>query len=70
MPKANSKEIGDDKSPHPFPLMVRPEDLAGRLGVTRRYIYKLRRHPDPKRRLLKWSHLFGQFCSFAKVYRV
>lgn len=19
---------------------------------------------------LKWSHLFGQFCSFAKVYRV
>lgn len=31
--------------------MVRPKDLADRLGVTRRYLYDLLKHPDPARRL-------------------
>lgn len=41
----------DRKAPHPYPLTLRPKDLADRLGVTRRYLYDLLQHPDPTRRL-------------------
>lgn len=41
----------DQKTPHPHPLTLRPKDLADRLGVTRRYLYTLLKHPDPARRL-------------------
>lgn len=41
----------DRKTPHPHPLTLRPKDLADRLGVTRRYLYDLLKHPDPTRRL-------------------
>ena len=41
----------DKKIPHPHPMALRPQDLADRLGVTRRYLYDLLRHPDPARRL-------------------
>jgi predicted DNA-binding transcriptional regulator AlpA len=39
------------KKPHPHPLALRPQDLADRLGVTRRYVYVLLKHPDAERRL-------------------
>ncbi len=39
------------KSPHPHPYAIRPSDLADRLGVTRRYLYILLKHPDASRRL-------------------
>jgi len=41
----------DRKTPHSFPLTLRPKDLADRLGVSRRYLYLLLKHPDPARRL-------------------
>jgi predicted DNA-binding transcriptional regulator AlpA len=41
----------DKKIPHPHPMALRPQDLADRLGVTRRYLYDLLKHPDPARRL-------------------
>lgn len=41
----------EKKAPHPHPFMIRPQDLADRLGVTRRYLYILLRHPDANRRL-------------------
>jgi len=41
----------DRKKPHPHPLALRPSDLADRLGVTRRYLYDLLKHPDASRRL-------------------
>lgn len=42
----------DAKRPsHPHPLTLRPQDLADRLGVTRRYLYDLLKHPDAARRL-------------------
>lgn len=41
----------ETKLPHPFPYTVRPQELADRLGVTRRYIYALLKHPDPAQRL-------------------
>ena len=37
--------------PHPHPLILRPADLAGRLGVSTRHVTNLRNHPDPARRL-------------------
>jgi predicted DNA-binding transcriptional regulator AlpA len=39
------------RTPHPYPLSLRPKDLADRLGITSRYLYILLKHPDPKRRL-------------------
>ena len=39
------------KQPHPNPLTYRPQELASRIGVSRRYIDRLSRHPDPNRRL-------------------
>jgi predicted DNA-binding transcriptional regulator AlpA len=49
-------DTSDDKPksrrvPHPNPLTYRPQDLADRLGVTRRYLYELLKHPDPLHRL-------------------
>lgn len=41
----------DQRENHPYPLMLRPNDLADRIGVTRRYLYKLLKHPDPAQRL-------------------
>ncbi|PTM97308.1 helix-turn-helix transcriptional regulator [Mycoplana dimorpha] len=41
----------EKKHPHPHPIAIRPQDLADRLGVTRRYVYHLLRHPDTTRRL-------------------
>ncbi|MBR2574538.1 MAG: helix-turn-helix domain-containing protein [Loktanella sp.] len=35
----------------PHPLTLRPQGLADRLGVSRRHLYKLLRHPDPAVRL-------------------
>jgi predicted DNA-binding transcriptional regulator AlpA len=46
-----SQTDADKKAPHPHPLTLRPKDLADRLGVTRRYLYDLLKHPDPVRRL-------------------
>lgn len=40
-----------ERQPHPHPLTLRPQDLADRLGVTRRYLYDLLKHPDATRRL-------------------
>lgn len=36
---------------HPNPMTLRPQALADRLGVTRRYLYVLLKHPDPALRL-------------------
>ena len=36
---------------HPHPLTLRPQGLADRLGVSRRQLYKLAKHPDPAVRL-------------------
>ena len=41
----------EKKSAHPHPLTYRPRDLADRLGITRRYLYDLLKHPDPAHRL-------------------
>lgn len=41
----------DAKTAHPHPLAMRPQDFADRLGVTRRYLYDLMKHPDATRRL-------------------
>lgn len=40
-----------ERQPHAHPLTLRPQDLADRLGVTRRYLYDLLKHPDATRRL-------------------
>lgn len=40
-----------ERQPHAHPLTLRPQDLADRIGTSRRYIYDLLRHPDPTRRL-------------------
>lgn len=36
---------------HQHPILLRPADLAARLGLCRRSIYYLATHPDPARRL-------------------
>ena len=41
----------EPRKPHPYPLSLRPKDLADRLGVTPRYLYIMLKHPDPERRL-------------------
>ena len=43
----------EQKTPHPHPLMLRPKDLADRLGVTVRHVHRLVKHPDPDIRLPK-----------------
>ena len=43
--------VYEKKSPHIAPLAYRPKDLADRLCVTHRYLYRLLKHPDPSRRL-------------------
>jgi predicted DNA-binding transcriptional regulator AlpA len=45
------KQPPEKRPPHPYPLTIRPQDLADRLGLTRRYLYDLLKHPDPARRL-------------------
>lgn len=47
----NRKRKAAARPTHPHPLALRPQDLADRLGVTRRAIYKLLKHPDAARRL-------------------
>lgn len=47
--KAEPKEKAK-RPPHPHPLALRPKDFADRLGVSLRYLNKLRKHPDPARR--------------------
>lgn len=47
--KAETKEKAK-RPPHPHPLTLRPQDFADRLGVSLRYLNKLRKHPDPARR--------------------
>lgn len=37
----------------PGRITLRPQELADSLGVTRRYLYKLMKHPDTERRLPK-----------------
>lgn len=51
--ETDKKNNPDQRKPHPHPLTLRPKDLADRLGVTRRYLYALLKHPDATRRLPK-----------------
>jgi predicted DNA-binding transcriptional regulator AlpA len=59
MPKARTQtpdtkctdKTEQKRPPHPHPLTIRPQDLADRLGVTRRYVYKLLKCTDASRRL-------------------
>ena len=44
---------GQATTPHPNPLTFRPQELADRLGVSRRHVYDLIRHADPAVRLPK-----------------
>jgi predicted DNA-binding transcriptional regulator AlpA len=54
-PKEKKKKKKTREKPirvsHPYPLTYSPQDLADRLGVTRRYLYDLLKHPDPSHRL-------------------
>ena len=52
MPNAQSPKPAQ-RTAHPHPMTLRPKDLADRLGVTRRYLYLLLKHPDATRRLPK-----------------
>lgn len=49
--KNEKKKEKVPRTPHPHPFAVRPQELADRLGVTRRYLYDLLKHPDAMRRL-------------------
>jgi predicted DNA-binding transcriptional regulator AlpA len=36
---------------HPHPMALRPDELAARIGVSRRTLYNWLKHPDPGQRL-------------------
>ncbi|MEW9836226.1 helix-turn-helix transcriptional regulator [Mesorhizobium marinum] len=36
---------------HPHPLALRPDELASRIGVSRRTLYNWLKHPDASKRL-------------------
>ena len=39
------------RQPHPHPLALRPDELASRIGVSRRTLYNWLKHPDASQRL-------------------